>query len=71
MSDDDPQFQQIFEQAFTRLVETERRLAAKTTDLENTQAALATIHTKLGSLLGPFETSQHGDVVRSMSDIGL
>ena len=66
MPDHNAQLQVLLERTFTRLVNTERELAAKTTELENTQATLATIHTKLGGLLQPLETSQHSDHVRNL-----
>ena len=65
-SDRNAQLQLLLERTFTRLVDTERKLAAKTTELENTQATLVTIHTRLGGLLQPLETSQHSDQVRNI-----
>lgn len=58
MSGTDAQFRALFEKTFTRLVETEKRLAAKTEQLENVQTALATVQTKIEGFLGPVENPQ-------------
>ena len=58
MSDTNAQFRTLFEKTFARLVETEKRLAARTEQLENIQTALATVQMKVESFLGPIVDPQ-------------
>ena len=65
MSGTNTQYRALFEKTFARLVETEKKLAARTDQLENVQTTLATVQTKIEHFLGPVVDPQLAHYVRT------
>lgn len=57
--------QQLFERVFTRVLELEKQLAEKTTQLDDNHATLQTIHSALGRILSNTPDEPVGDIASS------